>query len=85
MKITQEQMWDSINRVMFPEGNHFTAKECGYVFPEALKQCAVVMVRDDQHGRYYFSDPNQWVMDQQNVIDALRELKHNGFLTFKRE
>lgn len=83
MKITLDQMWDSINRIMFPDGGPFTAQDCGYVIPEALGQCAIVMVRDTPYGHHYYQNPNEWAIDQQNIIDGLRELKHNGFLTFK--
>lgn len=81
MMISQKELWDSINRIAFPNKG-FTAQECGYVLPDALKQAAVVMVRDDRFGEEYFKNPHLRMIDEQNVIDALRELRDNGFLNF---
>lgn len=84
MRVTLDELWESINRIMFPwEPRQITAQECGYVIPEALKQCAVVMVRDDPFGKHYHENPNQWALDQQNVIDGLRELRDNGYIQCK--
>lgn len=83
MQVTLTEMWGSINRIMFPEGGLITAQECGYVIPEALKQCAVVMVRDGSgFGKFYYEDPFRFFMDQQNIVDGLLELRDNGFIKF---
>lgn len=83
MKITYEEMWESIERIyadarQFPA---FTAREVGYAIPEALKECAVRMIRDGRPTML----TNQRVLDEQNVIDGLRELRQNGFLKFENE
>ena len=84
MKITSEELWESLDRIIFPwEPRQITCQEAGYTFPEALKQAAVVMVRDDPFGEGYNRNPNQRMLDEQNVIDALRELRDNGFLDMK--
>lgn len=84
MKITSEELWDSLDRIIFPVvPRNLSCKECGYEFPEALKQAAVCMVRDDRFGEEYFKNPNQRFIDEQNVVDALRELRDNGWITFK--
>lgn len=85
MLISQEELWDSLDRIIFPwEPRAITCQECGYVFPEALKQAAVVMVRDSVDVSTY--KDNIAVMtrfkDEENVVDALRELRDNGFLNF---
>lgn len=85
MRVTCTELWESVNRIMFPEGGTFTAKDCGYTMSEALERCAVVMVRDNPHGKFYYESTHRWAMDQQNVIDSLRELRDNGFLNYKGE
>lgn len=83
MLISQKELWDSLDRIIFPiTPRLINCKECGYVFPDALKQAAVVMVRDDRFGEEYFKNPHLRMIDEQNVIDALRELRDNGFLNF---
>lgn len=83
MLISQEKLWESLDRIIFPfTPRQLTCREVGYVFPEALKQAAVVMVRDERFGEEYHKNPHQRMLDEQNVIDALRELRDNGFLNF---
>lgn len=83
MKITLQEIWGSLDRIIFPwEPRQITCQEAGYVIPEALKQAAVCMVRDDRFGEMYFKNPHQRTMDEQNVVDALRELRDNGFINF---
>jgi hypothetical protein len=81
MKCTTDELWGSINRIMLC-GDVFTAQDCGYTFPEALKQCCVVMIRDGRPEDWYDNNPNQRVLDEQNIIDALKELHHTGWITF---
>ena len=83
MKITLEEMWQSIDRILFPGLEPvITARECGYVIPEALKDAAVSMVRDNRFTENYYQNPHQRMFDEQNVIDGLREIKHNGLIEF---
>ena len=73
MKITIDEMWESINAILFP-GKEITAQECGYVIPEALKDCAVRIITA-KHVDWH-------ILNEYYVIEALRELKQNGLLEF---
>lgn len=77
MKITTEEMWTHINKIMFP-GGEITARECGFVIPEALEKCAVAMVTNSGKIKWH-------ILDEFYVIEALRELKQNGILTFSSQ
>lgn len=74
MKITSNEMWDHINKIMFPSGA-ITAQECGFVIPEALEKCAVKIVTNSGRIKWH-------IIDEHYVIEALRELQQNGMLTF---
>jgi hypothetical protein len=83
MKITIKEMWESLDRIVFPwYPANITCKECGYTIPEALKQAAVCMVRDPRENYYSERNPNQRMLDEQNVVDGLREIRQYGFIQF---
>lgn len=84
MKIHHNDLWDSLNRV-YDKDCLKDMRDYGYVIPEALKDCAVTMVRDGRDFNHPKYNPNQHALDEQNIIDALRELRDNGFLTFEKE
>lgn len=83
MKITNEELWQSLNRIYSTQSRIKDMRNIGYSLPEALKDCAVIMVRDDLYSENPFDNP-YLMLDEQNVIDGLKELKHNGYLTFSQ-